>query len=139
VGKWLKTISVKGAGDLMHDGIRQNTGSPQFPFPLGGHAAGEVAGAGPAMLDLTGGGQTEAFLGSLVGLLLRHIVTGFRAAGCFTTPGCPGWKPRIIGKGLKVRKRDETDVLKTDGLSQLPLSGFLAAQVHASKADERFF
>lgn len=110
----------------MNDGIGQNAGSPQFPFPFGGHAAGEVARAGPAVLDLSGGGQTEAFFGSLMGLLLGHIVTGFRATGFFATAGWPGWKPRIIGKGLKVRKRDETHVLGSDGLARMPPQGILA-------------
>src|SRR5436189_5500379 len=92
----------------MHDGTRKYPGSPQFSLPLGRHAAGQVAGAGTAVLDLAGGGQAEAFFGSLVGLLLGHIVTGSLASGIFTTGASPQWKPRIIGRNSKVRKRERT-------------------------------
>ena len=59
----------------MDDRAIEDLRPSQVPPPLLAHAAGEVAGAGAAVLDLAGGGQAEAFFGSLVGLLLGHEVT----------------------------------------------------------------
>ena len=106
----LQTVSREGAGDLMHDGSRQDLGSPQVPPPLFGHAAGQVAGPGGAVLDLAGGGQAEAFFCSLVGLLLRHVVTSGVASNHSPLELSPQWKPRIIGTSLKVRKRERTAI-----------------------------
>ena len=68
----LVTVSAQGFADFGGFGLTHAPGTAEIPLTLVTHPASQVARARPAMLDLTLRRYAKAFLGPLVGLLLRH-------------------------------------------------------------------
>lgn len=65
--------SEQNADFLRFDAI-DDRGAAQVAASLFAHTGGQVAGAGLAVLGLAGGGKSEPFFGSFVGLHLGHIM-----------------------------------------------------------------
>lgn len=70
---WLVTVSRQGFQQPLGVGLMQHARAAQVARPLLRHSGVQVAGAGPAMLQLTLGGGAKTLLRTLMCLHLRHI------------------------------------------------------------------
>ena len=70
----LIAVAAQGINDALCVVLAQNRRSAKISFAFVRHPRGQVARAGRAMLDLSVGGDSEPFLGSLVSFLLGHDV-----------------------------------------------------------------
>lgn len=68
----LITVSAQGFANLGRFDLTNAIGTAEVSLTLVAHPSGQVARARIAMLDLARRRNAKAFLGSLVGFLLRH-------------------------------------------------------------------